>query len=104
MRLRPGSRLRSTRCETEVVVVRAPESDVDVRCGGDPMVPLGTPLSPAVAGDVGDPDVTGCLVGKRYGDEDLGLELLCTKGGKGSLAVGDRPLQLRKPKILPSSD
>jgi hypothetical protein len=40
MQLRAGQRLKSTACDTEVVVVRAPDGDVDVRCGGEPMVAL----------------------------------------------------------------
>jgi hypothetical protein len=48
----------------------------------------------------GDPTLTG----KRYADEDLGLELLCTKAGEGWLSVGDRPLLVKGAKPLPSSD
>ena len=41
MQLKPGTRLKSTTCASEVVVVKAPSDDIDVRCGGQPMVPLG---------------------------------------------------------------
>ena len=34
MDLKPGTRLASAVCETEVVVVKAPAADVDLRCGG----------------------------------------------------------------------
>ena len=44
------------------------------------------------------------LVGKRYADEELGIELLCTRAGEGSLSVGDRPLPVKGAKPLPSSD
>jgi hypothetical protein len=101
MQLQPGARLQSVTCETEVIVVRGPDGDVDVRCGGHPMVPLGE------AGDRQPLDGTyaeGTAIGKRYGDEELGLEVLCTKAGAGSLAIGDRALPMKGAKPLPSSD
>ena len=101
MELRPGLRLESTTCDTQVVVVRAPAgADVDVRCGGEPMREVGTdgPRLPiSLAGDA-------TLIGKRYADDDLGLELLCTRGGEGALSVGDTPLPVKGAKPLPSSD
>lgn len=102
MELRPGLRLESATCDTQVVVVRAPggAGDVDVRCGGEPMREIGTdgarrPIS--VPGEA-------TLVGKRYADDDLGLELLCTRGGEGALSVGESPLLVKGAKPLPSSD
>ena len=100
MQLRPGTRLQSVRCTTQVIVVRTPPGDVDVRCGGA-----------AMTGDVGAaatgaPDAAfaaGSVLGKRYTDGD-GLELLVTKGGDGSLAVGDDALVVQEAKRLPSSD
>ena len=38
MKLPMGTRLRSTVDTTEVVVVTAPPEDIDLRCGGRPMV------------------------------------------------------------------
>jgi hypothetical protein len=102
LELRPGSRLRSAADATEVVVVKPPAGPVDLRCGGHPMVPLGsegggeaTP-SPDHAG--------GTLLGKRYVDADQTLEVLCTKPGDGSLSVGDDPLHVKEAKPLPASD
>jgi hypothetical protein len=46
----------------------------------------------------------GTLLGKRYADEAAGLEVLCTKGGEGSLSVNGSLLVLREAKPLPSSD
>lgn len=100
--VKPGDRLRSTTSATEVVVVKAPATDVDIRCGGQPMVPVAE-----AADTVGEPVVPfdePTLVGKRYSGEELGLELLCTKGGPGSLSVGDEPLTLAGAKPLPASD
>jgi hypothetical protein len=102
MQLKPGARLRSVTDSTMVVVVRTPGDDVDVRCGGHPMVPAsdtaapGAPVEPGFDG--------GTQLGKRYSDEDLGLELLCSTAGPGSLSVGDQVLDIKGAKPLPSSD
>jgi hypothetical protein len=95
-------RLRSAVCETEVVVVRAPSAAVEIECGGAPMVAAGA--EPA-AGQALDPlRADGTLIGKRYADENLGLELLCTKAGEGSLTTSGEPLLPKDAKPLPSSD
>ncbi len=44
------------------------------------------------------------LIGKRYVNEDESLELLCTKGGAGTLALDGTPLEIKQAKQLPSSD
>lgn len=100
MQLKPGLRLESATCDTQVVVVKAPTGDVDVRCGGEPMreVDSGGDRLPISA--EGEPT----LVGKRYADDDLGIELLCSKPGAGSLSIGDTPLLVKGAKPLPSSD
>ena len=41
MQVKMGSRLRSAVCSTEVIVVRAPSSDVGLTCGGAPMLAPG---------------------------------------------------------------
>ena len=101
MELKPGTRLRSQTCSAEVIVVRPANGEVDVRCGGAAMVPVG--------GDVSEQPVdaahqAGTLLGKRYADPETGIELLCTKAGEGSLSLGDAPLLLKDAKPLPSSD
>ena len=102
MKLRPGQKLHSAVCDAQVVVVRAPSTEAELRCGGallldDGQEPEGeVQLDPAL----GD----GPLLGKRYADDDLGLELLCTRAGKGALTVDGRPLSLKGAKPLPSSD
>jgi hypothetical protein len=99
--LRPGDRIRSAVCETELVVVKAPSGAVELRCGGaavlgpDDEVPAGVVLDPAHA--------AGSLIGKRYSD-GAELEVLCSKGGDGSLSVGDVALEIKGAKPLPSSD
>ena len=102
MELKAGTRLRSVSDDTQVVVVRAPSEPVDLRCGGHPMAPLGEE-APVVAGIEPGFD-EGTQIGKRYADEATGIELLCTKAGKGSLSLGTAPLALKGAKPLPSSD
>ena len=43
-------------------------------------------------------------MGKRYGSDELGIELLCTKPGAGALSLGDELIGLKEAKPLPSSD
>ena len=102
MELRPGLRLESATCDAQVVVVKVPKDapDLDVRCGGEPMRELGAGGGSQPMTAEGDPT----LLGKRYADDELGLELLCTQGGAGALSVGDRPLLVKGAKPLPSSD
>jgi hypothetical protein len=96
-----GDRLQSTVCEAQVIVVRAPSGEVDLRCGGAPMEPVGE----AVTSGIIDPDQAGgTALGKRYSDEASGLELLCTKAGAGTLTIDGRPVPLKDAKPLPSSD
>ena len=101
MQLRPGLRLASATCDTQVVVVKAPkDADVDLRCGGEPMRELdagGDRVPATITGE-------GTLLGKRYADDELGLEVLCSKGGEGALTIGDTPLLVKGAKPLPSSD
>lgn len=101
MDMKPGLKLRSTADATEVVVVRAPATPVELTCGGRPMVPATEAVEAAgvVAGHEG-----GTQLGKRYTDDDAGLEVLCTKPGEGGLACEGRVLGLKSAKPLPSSD
>src|ERR1700730_9481564 len=102
LEVKPGTKLRSAVCSTEVIVVRAPAEPVDLRCGGLALVTDSAPAAPA-----GEPDPGfdgGTLVGKRYTDGDKSFELLCTKAGRGSLSLGEVVLQLSGAKPLPASD
>jgi hypothetical protein len=102
MKLRPGQKLRSAVCDAQVVVVKAPSDGVELGCGGAPLLDDGQEPGSAAALDpaLGD----GPLLGKRYADEDRGLELLCTRAGTGALTVDGRPLLVKGAKPLPSSD
>lgn len=100
MELKAGSKLASTVCTTEVIVVKAPAGDVEICCGGQPMVEPG-----GEGGGEADPAFTeGTQIGKRYADEEAGLEVLCMKAGDGSLSVAGVALPLKEAKPLPSSD
>ncbi len=99
--LKAGLRLRSAVDACEVVVVKAPGGPVDLRCGGHPVVALDAEVAPQSIEPAFD---TGTQLGKRYADDDIGLELLCTKAGEGSLSVGDTILEVKGAKALPASD
>jgi hypothetical protein len=103
MKPRVGTTLASTTDATTVIVVRWGDDDLEVTCGGAAMVDARGPE----AGSRSEPDPTqqdGTRMGKRYADDDLGVELLCTKAGTGTLAVDGRPLPLKDAKPLPASD
>jgi len=96
---KPGTKLSSTVCKTQIMALRVPAEELDITCGGAPM-------------QVGDPDElgtpsgenNGTLVGKRYTDEAETMEFLCTRGGEGSVSVNDTLLDIKAAKKLPSSD
>ena len=100
--LKPGVRLKSSTCVTEIIVIKAPAGTEEVLCcGGLPM------LEPAKAVAVDAPQAgfdQGTLMGKRYVDPTDTLEFLCTKGGQGSLSIDATVLGPREARALPSSD
>ena len=102
MELKPGSRWKSAVCDTEVVVVRPPKSEISLECGGYDLIPHsadkpeGKTLAPDFAG--------GSQMGKRYADDETGVEVLCTKAGAGSLTIGGRTIGAKDAKKLPASD
>lgn len=102
MQMKPGNRLRSAVDDTELIVVKASNDDVDLRCGGQPVIAHTEGRADGSAPDPAYAD--GTEIGKRYTDTDATLEVLCTKGGSGSLSIGDEPLVLKGAKPLPSSD
>ncbi|MET0951730.1 MAG: hypothetical protein ABWX57_00480 [Aeromicrobium sp.] len=101
--LKPGQRLRSQVCTTEVIVVRHGDGSVHPTCGGLPMLPAGADAATDAAGDPAL--MNGSAIGKRYTSEsDAAFEVLVTKGGDGTLGDGRTPLVLREAKPLPASD
>jgi hypothetical protein len=99
---KPGSRWRSTACETEIVLIRPPKIEGALECGGSPMLPIETDSPARVEPKPGLDE--GTLLGKRYGDDAAGLEVLCSKGGKGTLTFAGSPIAMRQAKSLPASD
>ena len=98
--LKPGSRWKSAVCTAEVIVVKAPGGEVDLRCGGAPIGAPGTEASGTPASDLAG----GTQLGKRYVDADETIEVLCTKAGDGTLSIGETALGLKESKPLPASD
>lgn len=96
--MKPGTKLKSRVCDTEVMVIRG--TGVVVECGGAAMAEE----RPAERGSVDPAFAQGTQIGKRYVDAAGTLELLCVKPGKGSLSTGGVALQLKDAKPLPASD
>ena len=96
---KPGVKLSSTVCKTQIMALRVPAVALDIHCGGAPMqvgdpAELGTPSG----------DNSGTLVGKRYVDAGETMEFLCTRGGDGTVSVNGTALDVKQAKQLPSSD
>lgn len=102
MDLKPGSRWKSAVCDTEVVVVRPPKTAISLECGGQPMVPHAEAKPEGLALDANHSG--GCHMGKRYADEESGMEVLCTKAGAGSLSINGVAIGAKEAKKLPASD
>lgn len=96
--MKPGSKLKSSVCDTEVMVIRAGEGTLE--CGGAPMADE-KPESP---GELSPDFSGGTQMGKRYVDAGGTVEFLCVKAGKGSLSLDGVALTTKEAKSLPSSD
>lgn len=96
--MKPGSRLKSAVCDTEVMVIRCGAGVIE--CGGTPMAEA----KPAEPGTLNPAFAAGALMGKRYIDAGGTFELLVVKPGKGSLSVDGVILGQKEAKPLPSSD
>jgi hypothetical protein len=99
---KPGARLRSAVCATEVVVIAAPARDIVLSCGGAPLLGEGETVAEGVILD--SAIAQGTQLGKRYTNETGDLELLCVKPGEGSLAADSVALVIKGAKPLPASD
>ena len=96
--MKPGTRLKSATCDTEVMVIRTGGGQIE--CGGAPMGEAKPAEAAAMSADYSG----GTLMGKRYVDADGAYELLCVKPGKGSLSVDGVALVTKDAKPLPASD
>jgi len=102
MNLPAGTKLASAVCGAQAIVIRPPSADGVIACGEQPMAMSGA--VPPAAEPLPAPQAGQALPGKRYVDEATGLEVLCTKAGKGAFAFDGRPLTLKEAKPLPASD
>jgi hypothetical protein len=100
--LKLGAKYKSAVCDTQIMAIRTVPDQLDLRCGGVPMIEGAATAPEGVAIDNAFSD--GTLIGKRYIDGADRIELLCTKGGKGSLSLGQTRLEVKQAKALPSSD
>jgi hypothetical protein len=100
--LKPGMRLKSAVCGTEIMVIRSPGAEGRLCCGGAEM--LAMTETPAADVHLNAAQATGSLIGKRYVDAADQVELLCTKAGAGSLTLDGAALNIKQAKALPSSD
>ena len=96
---KPGMKLSSTVCKSQIMVLRVPGEELDITCGGAPMQ-VG---DPAELGEMSGEN-SGTLVGKRYTDVDETMEFLCTRGGDGTIAIEGYVIDIKSAKKLPSSD
>ncbi|HEY6796620.1 MAG TPA: hypothetical protein VI248_18250 [Kineosporiaceae bacterium] len=97
MSLKVGSRLRTPSSTVEVIVIKSGEDDGELTCAGAPMVATPTTGTPVTGGVM-------VQLGKRYGEDVSGVEVLCTKPGAGPLEYDGRPLTVRAAASLPASD
>ncbi|WP_106402637.1 hypothetical protein [Actinocorallia populi] len=100
MKLRAGQTLRSTVDATALVVVRAPQDDLAVTCGGLEMAEEQVAEKVPAQTEAG----AGVLLGKRYTVEGVDVELLCVQGGEYAVAVDGTDVEQKSAKPLPASD
>lgn len=99
--LKAGARFKSAVSDAQVMVIKTPPGEHALCCGGVAML-AGTATDGGAELDSSDSGET--LIGKRYVNADESLELLCTKGGRGTLSCDGAPLEIKQAKQLPSSD
>jgi hypothetical protein len=102
MTLKPGARLLSAVCATEMIAVKVPAGEIEITIGGS--APVLSAADRDGSGSVADGYGGGASMGKRYVDAANTVELLCTKAGDGLPAVDGALLELKDAKPLPASD
>lgn len=102
MDLKPGSRWKSAVCDAQMVVVRPPKNAGELQCGGATVLPIDDMMSSK--SEVHPNFSQGVAIGKRYIDEESGIEVLGAKAGTGSLAFDGRAMTIKGAKPLPASD
>lgn len=99
IQIKPGIRLYSTVCDTEIMVIKG-MGEESLKCGG---VVMATSASQRVS-KFQDDQIQKSLIGKRYINNDGTLEVLCTRPGAGNLTVDNENLIIKQAQALPSSD
>jgi hypothetical protein len=98
--MKAGTKLESTTCDTQVMIIRNANGATNIECGGQTMATPPVTAKTEPAADFS----AGTLMGKRYVDAQSTIELLCVKAGKGSLSLDGIALTIKDAKPLPSSD
>jgi hypothetical protein len=96
--MKPGTKLKSAVCSTEVMVIRGGAEAV--ACG---RVPMAQDRAAELLA-INRAFAKRTKVGKRYTDAAGTVELLCLKAGQGSLSICGAALHIKAAKPLPSSD
>lgn len=96
--IRPGARLYSAVCATELIVVKSPIGEAEITIGGVP--PLSTGADGKRDAAIVDGFGAGTAMGKRYVDAEGTIELLCTKAGDGVPALAGAVLSIKDAKPL----
>lgn len=73
----------------------------ELRCADAPMQMRGSEDAAAAVDTTG---MEAVQLGKRYKDEQTGIEVLVVKPGPCALNVDGRAMELLQPKVLPSAD
>ena len=103
--LKAGGKLKSSVCDTQVMIIKAVPGAHELSCGGAPMIDPAETGAGETGGGALDPALAeGTSVGRRYVNEDESLELLCVKLGAGTLCLDGVRLRPKQAKALPSSD
>ncbi|MFE6820909.1 hypothetical protein [Streptomyces sp. NPDC057690] len=103
MKLRVGQTMCSAVDGTAVIVIRCPDQDFTLTCGGREMSPQAnapTSREAALTAAPGD----GLLIGKRYATEDGVLEVLCVRPGEYPVEADGTALAPKAARPLPASD
>jgi hypothetical protein len=100
--LKPGTRLFSVVCSTEMIVVKASGAEIELTIGG--AQPVTAAHDRTEHGDVAEGHGGGSAIGKRYVDADETVELLVTRPGEGVPAIAGELLTIKDAKPLPASD
>ena len=100
--LKPGSRWSSAVYDTQVIVVGRRRPPSCCSAAATRWCPPAATSRRASRSTRRSPRRTP--IGKRFADEETGLELLATKGGAGTLARDGIKIPLKDAKPLPASD